>query len=92
MGRAKVSPKGQIVIPAPIRKKYGIKPGSIMEITEGDDRIILKPAPKDPVEEAMGMLKGDISLTRELLQARQEERKVDERKVTQLFVRKCKGE
>ena len=92
MGKAKVSPKGQIVIPAPIRKKYGIKPGSIMEITEGDDRIILKPVPQDPVEEAMGMLKGDISLTRELLQARQEERKVDERKVAQLFVRKSKGE
>ncbi len=92
MGKAKVSPKGQIVIPAPIRKKYGIKPGSIMEITEGDDRIILKLAPKDPVEEAMGMLKGNISLTKELLQLRQEERKAEEQKVTQLFDHKCKGE
>ena len=33
MGRAKVSPKGQIVIPASIRKTW-IKPGSIMEITK----------------------------------------------------------
>ncbi len=81
MGRAKVSPKGQIVIPAPIRKKYGITPGSILEITDGDDRIILKPAPKDPVEEAMGMLKGDTSLTRELMQAKREERKADEKKL-----------
>jgi len=92
MGRAKVSPKGQIVIPAPIRKKYGIKPGSIMEITEGDDRIILKLTPKDPIETAMGMLKGDISLTKELLQTRQEEKKAEEEKATRLFDRKSKGE
>ncbi|NLJ37402.1 MAG: AbrB/MazE/SpoVT family DNA-binding domain-containing protein [Candidatus Atribacteria bacterium] len=92
MGRAKVSPKGQIVIPAPIRKKYGIKPGSIMEITEGDDRIILKLTPKDPIETAMGMLKGDISLTKELLQTRHEEQKAEEEKATRLFDRKSKGE
>ena len=92
MGRAKVSPKGQIVIPASIRKKHGIKPGSIMEITEGDDRIILKLAPKDPIEEAMGMLKGDISLIKELLQTRHEERKAEEQKATRPFDRKDKGE
>lgn len=92
MGRAKVSPKGQIVIPAPIRKKYGIKPGSIMEITEGDDRIILKLTPKDPIETAMGMLKGDISLTKELLQTRHEEQKAEEEKAIRLFDRKSKGE
>ncbi|GAW93092.1 AbrB/MazE/SpoVT family DNA-binding domain-containing protein [Calderihabitans maritimus] len=28
MSRAKVSPKGQIVIPANLRKKYGFHPGS----------------------------------------------------------------
>ena len=63
-----------------------------MEITEGDDRIILKLAPKDLVEKAMGMLKGDISLTKELRQTRYEERKAEEQKTTRLFDRKDKGE
>ena len=40
----------------------------------------------------MGMLKGDISLTKELLQTRDEERKAEEQKATRPFDRKDKGE
>jgi len=80
MGKAKLSHKGQVVIPAKLRKKYGIHPGSLVEIIDGGDRIVLRPAPKDPVEEAMGMLKARISLTDELLRARQEELALENQK------------
>lgn len=38
----KTSSKGQIVIPAPIRKKLGIKEGSLLGIAARKDMIVLK--------------------------------------------------
>lgn len=38
----RVSSKGQIVIPTDIRKKFGIKRGSIFGVTAKNDMIILK--------------------------------------------------
>ncbi|KKM10763.1 hypothetical protein SY88_11785 [Clostridiales bacterium PH28_bin88] len=92
MGKVKLSPKGQIVIPAPLRKKYGIGPGSVVEVIDGGDRIMLRLVPEDPVEEAMGMLRGRTSLTKELLRSRQEERTLEERKLIQSPSRSGKGD
>ena len=39
---AKVSSKGQIVIPTDIRKKLGVKKGSILAVTAKKDMIVLK--------------------------------------------------
>jgi AbrB family looped-hinge helix DNA binding protein len=71
--RAKVSTKGWVVIPAPLRKKYGLQPGSTVEIFDAEGRIILFPGMKDPIEEAHGMLAEGPSLTQELLAERAEE-------------------
>ena len=38
----RASSKGQIVIPTDIRKKFGIKEGSILGITAKNDMIVLK--------------------------------------------------
>jgi AbrB family looped-hinge helix DNA binding protein len=38
-----ITVKGQIVIPASLRCKYGIKAGSKIQIYDENDRIILKP-------------------------------------------------
>lgn len=40
---AKITSKGQVVIPQEIRKKVGLKPGDLVEFEVEGDRIIIKP-------------------------------------------------
>ena len=68
-----VSPKGQILIPKTMRKKYGVKPGSKVQILEEPDGLLIKPAPEDPIATACGFLKGDFSLTADLTREHQKE-------------------
>ena len=63
----RVSPKGYILIPKKLRKRYGVKPGSKVQLMEDAGRLIVKPVPEDPIEAACGFLKGDFSLTEDLL-------------------------
>ncbi len=62
-----VSSKGWVVIPANLRKKYGIEPGSRMQFVDYGGALELIPIPDNPVDAAAGMLKGDGSLTRALM-------------------------
>jgi AbrB family looped-hinge helix DNA binding protein len=78
MSVVKVSQKGQIVIPSPLRKKYGIHPQSEVLITEMNGKIVIIPMLKDPVKEARGLLKGGRSLTKALLAERRKEREREE--------------
>lgn len=41
---ATVSSKGQLVIPAELRRKYGLKPGARVIISERDGALVLEPA------------------------------------------------
>lgn len=68
-----VSPKGQVLIPKAIREKYGVKPGSNVHILEEPGSIIIKPAPEDPIAAACGFLKGDFSLTDDLIKEHKKE-------------------
>lgn len=71
---ARATIKGQVVIPAELRKKYNIKKGSKVNIYEGEGNvIIIKPLPEDPIEASKGMLKGKTSLLKTLLRDREEE-------------------
>ncbi|PIP45342.1 MAG: AbrB family transcriptional regulator [Deltaproteobacteria bacterium CG_4_8_14_3_um_filter_51_11] len=70
MGTVRVLAKGQVVIPAPIRKKYAIEPGTELNIFEYGGMIYLVPRSEDPVAEAMGSLPAHPSLTKELLSER----------------------
>ena len=72
MAPVKTSLKRQVVIPAPLRVKYGLKPGTKVEVIDGEDKIIILPSLKDPVEDACGFLKGTTSLTKALLASRKE--------------------
>ncbi len=73
---SKATIKGQVIIPAQLRKKFNIKKGTRVAIMEGEGRVILiKPLPDDPIEASRGMLKGKKSLTKALLKDRQEEAK-----------------
>jgi len=73
---SKATIKGQVIIPAQLRKKFNIKEGTRVAIMEGEGRVILiKPLFDDPIEASRGMLKGKTSLTKALLKDRQEEAK-----------------
>ncbi len=76
--QAKVSSKGWIVIPAALRKRYHLEPGSIVEFREEEDKILLVPRINDPIEDSFGMLAGRVSLTGALLEDRAAELKREE--------------
>ena len=78
MAVVKVSQKGQVLIPKKIREKYGVKPGSNVQILEQPKGIVIKPAPDDPIAAACGFLKGDFSLTEDLIREHQKEREDEE--------------
>lgn len=68
---SKATVKGQVIIPASLRKKFNIQKGTRVAIMEGEGRVILiKPLPDDPIEASRGMLKGKTSLTKALLKDR----------------------
>ena len=50
--------KGQIVIPAALRRKYGIKNGTKIIVTDIGDAIVLKPVTEQYLRNLQGSLKG----------------------------------
>jgi AbrB family looped-hinge helix DNA binding protein len=77
--------KGQIVIPAALRKKFGIKKGTRIQVYEKDDYIILNPLSpqliRQKIEKLYGSAKGGPSLTKELEAERARDREKEERKI-----------
>jgi AbrB family looped-hinge helix DNA binding protein len=69
-----ISSKGWVVIPAGLRRKYGLKPGSQVQIVDYGGVLALVPLLTDPVDAAHGMLAGGSSLTEALLRERVNER------------------
>lgn len=70
---AKVSIKGQVVIPGPLRKKFRLEPGTQVDIYEYGEVICIAPRVAEPVEAAWGMLPPAPSLADELRQERQKD-------------------
>lgn len=50
--------KGQVVIPAKLRKKFHIKAGTKIHVIEGENEIILKPITEQFYRRLRGSLKG----------------------------------
>ena len=69
-----ISERGQMVLPASIRKTYGIRARSKVEVLDLGGEIVIVPLPKGGFKGSRGILKG-TGLTRELLRMRREERK-----------------
>jgi AbrB family looped-hinge helix DNA binding protein len=67
--------KGQIVIPADIRKKHKIEKGSRLKVYEEQDKIIVEPLHADPVQEGMGLLKTKGRILKALIADRKRESK-----------------
>jgi AbrB family looped-hinge helix DNA binding protein len=68
-----VSAKGQIVIPAAIRKKYGIKNGTKIIVTDIGNGIVLKPITEQYLKNLQGSLRGKGGL-KILLTVRREDK------------------
>ena len=73
-----VSKKGWVVIPAPLRKRFGLTPGTVVEFREEEGKILILPRTEDSVKELYGQLAGKISLTDALLESRAREREKEE--------------
>ncbi len=73
MATVKILSKGQIVIPAEIRKRYHIEPGTEMQIMEYGGIIYLIPPVQDPIHAACGLLPSKPSLSERLLRERKKE-------------------
>jgi AbrB family looped-hinge helix DNA binding protein len=67
-----------VVIPAELRKKYNLTPGTQVVIVDYGGVLSIIPAKKDPIKEGRGLLKGLPSLTEDLLEERKKQLKREE--------------
>ncbi len=79
MTTTKVSSKGQIVIPAEIRRRLGIRKGQRLIVETRGDAVVLRPATKAYFDSLAGIIKGGPSLTEELLAERAREKAREDR-------------
>lgn len=78
--RMRISKGGQISIPAPIRHRWGT---STVSFRDEGHRIVLEPAPDDPIAAAEGALAGELAgldLVRLRRTAREDERAAETRR------------
>ena len=81
MDAAYVTTKGQLVIPARIRRKLGIKPGTKVCFVERGGEILFQPVTKEYIRSVCGMLKSTTSVTQELLTERKKDKEREEAKL-----------
>ena len=80
METAYVTSKGQLVIPAKIRRKLGIKPGTKIRFVEREHEVLLQPLTKEHIRSLAGMLKSSTSATAALLKERQLDKEREDKK------------
>ena len=54
-----VTKRGQTVIPAPIRKKYGISEGTVLQWIDTGEEIKVVPVPKNVIKAMRGIARGE---------------------------------
>jgi AbrB family looped-hinge helix DNA binding protein len=81
MYTAYVTSKGQLAIPAKLRRKYNIKRGTRVNFVEVDGKIVMQPVTREFIDSIRGMFKlrpGEKSVTQELVEEHAEEVRRDE--------------
>ncbi len=73
-----VSAKGWVVIPAELRRKHKLSPGTRVQVVDYGGVLALVPRMDRPVQQAAGMLKSGRSLSRALLAERRNERRAED--------------
>lgn len=74
MATTVVTTKGQVVIPARMRRKLNIKKGTRLYIEEKGDELILKPVTPGYLEKVAGVLQTKGKLSKALLKERARDR------------------
>jgi AbrB family looped-hinge helix DNA binding protein len=74
-----INSKGQIVIPANLRKRYGLKEGATVVFQEDRGRLVLEPSNHAAIYALQGSL-ADFPLEADLADERQAERKREDRR------------
>jgi AbrB family looped-hinge helix DNA binding protein len=69
-----VTTKGQLVIPARLRRRFGIKKGTRVTFVEDAGRIIVQPVTREFIQGLRGSLKGEPSALTALFEERKRER------------------
>jgi AbrB family looped-hinge helix DNA binding protein len=69
-----VTTKGQLVIPAKLRRKYAISEGTQVAFLEEENRLVLQPLTPEFVRSLRGSLRTDPSALKILLDDRKRER------------------
>jgi AbrB family looped-hinge helix DNA binding protein len=69
-----VTSKGQLVIPARLRRRFGIKKGTLIAFVEDDGRMVMQPVTREFVRGLRGSLNGEPSALKFLLEERRRER------------------
>ena len=69
---------GRIRIPSGLRTRYGIGPGTAVELRDTGAGILLTVPDHDPVSAGIGVLRGTDSLTAALLEERAADRRREE--------------
>jgi AbrB family looped-hinge helix DNA binding protein len=76
----KLSQKGWLVIPAELRKKYGLKPGAQVSVVDYGGVLAIVPVFRDPIRQGAGMLKNKDSLTQAIVEEHRQERLREDRR------------
>ena len=73
--KIRANAKGQIIIPAILRRKYGIKEGTRIVVYDNKGSIALKPITEEYLKKLQGSLKGrgalNVLLNERLIETRQ---------------------
>ena len=87
MDTGNVTTKGQLVIPARIRRRFGIKAGTRIRFVERDGEIVLQPVTSAAIRSLCGALKSDTAATADLLTERARDREREEAKLAKFRTR-----
>ena len=68
-----ISQKGWVVIPAELRRKYDLRPGTLVQLVDYGGVLAIVPVLEDSIAEAAGMVRGSSSLTKRLIADHREE-------------------
>lgn len=74
MHTSTVTKKGQVVIPAPLRRKLGFEQGTKVVIVEADGGVEVRPLDEAYFEQFAGVLSGEGRATQALLDERKQEK------------------
>ena len=81
---AYVTSKGQVVVPARLRRKLGIKAGTRLNFSEEAGRMIVQPVTKEFIDSYCGIFRskpGEKSAVQELMEDRAKERAREDREI-----------